>query len=142
MELAPRWCGCRPKNSRNRQKKMLEGRPNPRAKCAEKTTRSSSSGTGTTSFPEARVTTSVTGGNLRARRRRWMTSSVVVKPSHEPFELAISRCGEGVRTVVAARRKLTRLPSRGPTQHGRAALQWALHAYGRKEEDEVRRQGG
>lgn len=69
---------------------------------------------GMTSSPGACASTSPSGGSLRDRRRRWISSLVTVDPSYCPFGgFTISDGSEGAGMAVGVRKEPMRLPSVG-----------------------------
>src|SRR3954468_22560793 len=83
------------------RKNLLTGKPNPRSKCARKTTRSLARGTGTSSSPGTRK--SRFRGILRARRSIKICISVTSEPFQAPrwFPAAPSSPIEASEAVMA-----------------------------------------
>ena len=72
-----------PKWSRKRQRKLLAGRPNPRARCEAKTTRSPASGAGTTSPAYGTQHATKSGDRRQPRSQRSaICSCAMVEPLH------------------------------------------------------------
>src|SRR5664279_463794 len=94
MALAGRLWGWSPNFSRNRFVKSLIGRPNPRSKCATKTTNSPGWRSGASSLPGNRHATP--SGMLRVRRSQLSSSSVTSEPSQaalvDPSAVSSSPC--------------------------------------------------
>ena len=84
MALAGKWCGCRRNLLRKSQKNELAGSPNPRSKCATKTTRSPAAGFGSIS-PVGRL------HSMPAEIRRVLLShSISAEETSEPSHPARS----------------------------------------------------